>query len=184
MLLLNLLLTLAWLFLTGQFTPENFVFGFIVTYLMLWVFQRAVRSDTDGQRAGYFRKVAQVVEFALFFFKELVMANIRVAIDVLRPRPQMKPAVVTIPLAGYTDNEVTILANFITLTPGTLSLDVVDNDGIGSDGEATKDIEKDGHTMRTLRVHAMHAGETQAAIEQYCRQLKEQYAERVLEVMR
>jgi multicomponent Na+:H+ antiporter subunit E len=123
MLLLNLLLALAWLLLTGQFTPANFGFGFGLTYLLLWFFQRAIGADQQSaQRAAYFRRVGLIMRFGLFFVKELILANVRVARDVLRFRPQMQPAVVTLPLKGFSDAEVTMLANFITLTPGTLSL--------------------------------------------------------------
>lgn len=174
MLLLNLLLALAWLLLTGQFTPANFVFGFGLTYLLLWFFQRAIGADQQSaQRAAYFRRVGQLIRFSLFFLKELIVANLRVARDVLRFRPQMQPAVVTLPLTDFSDAEVTMLANFITLTPGTLSLDVID--GVAPNGH-------DG--SRLLQVHAMHAGSGQPAIDHFARALYEQYARRVQEVMR
>ena len=111
----------------------------------------------------------RVLWFGLFFIWELILANVRVAIDVLRPTPRMEPAVVAVPLHDFSDAEVTVLANFITLTPGTLSLDVVDN----ADARG-----------RTLYVHAMHAGATQTAIERFRTQIQQQIAQRVQEVMR
>ncbi len=174
MFLLNLLLTLAWLLLTGQFTPANFLFGFSITYLLLWLFQRGLLPQSDGvQPKGYFLKVWQLITFSLFFVKELLLANVRVAIDVLRFRPQMAPALITVPLPNFSDAEVTLLANFITLTPGTLSLDVV--------AAPEGDQENQG---RMLRIHAMHAGRTQRDIQRFCTQLEQQYVRRVQEVMR
>ena len=114
-------------------------------------------------------KGIQIFSFGLFFIWELILANVRVAIDVLRPVPRMKPAVVAVPLDDFSDGEVTLLANFITLTPGTLSLDVVNNAA---------------ENARTLYVHAMHAGATQTAIERFRIQLQQQIAQRVQEVMR
>jgi multicomponent Na+:H+ antiporter subunit E len=60
----------------------------------------------------------------VFFTKELIMANLKVAYDVLTPTNLMKPGVIAMPLRAKTDMEITILANAISLTPGSLSLDV------------------------------------------------------------
>ena len=117
-------------------------------------------------------KAIQWISFGLYFLWALILANVRVAIDVLRPRPQIAPAVVAVPLDGYSDAEVTLLANFITLTPGTLSLDVLDR----ADGSADE-------KRRVLYVHAMHAGETQEAIERFRDELRETLGRRVKEVM-
>ena len=54
----------------------------------------------------------------------MVKANIQVAIEVVTPTHHMKPGIVSVPLDAKTDVEITFLANLITLTPGTLSLDV------------------------------------------------------------
>lgn len=173
MLLLNLLLALAWLLVTGQFTLGNFVFGFGVTYLLLWVIQRAVWAETPmPQRLTYFQKVRQVGDFLLFFIKELIMANLQVASDVLRRQPRMQPAVVSIPVGDLSDAGVTLLANMITLTPGTLSLDVLEQPG------AT-----DTERRRELQIHAMYAGTTKAAILRFRTQLMERYLHRVQEVL-
>jgi multicomponent Na+:H+ antiporter subunit E len=118
LLLLNTLFALAWLALTGTFTPVNFVIGFVVSFSLLWLTQRLM------QPSNYFRKVPQVLGFALFFSVELVRANLRMARVVLSPRPAVRPAVVAIPLDARSDTEVTLLANLIALTPGTLYLDV------------------------------------------------------------
>lgn len=169
MFVLNLLLAMAWLLLTGQFTPINFVFGLGLAYGLLWLFWRAVLSaQPQAEQPVYFRKVGQVISFVIFFVKELLVANIRVAADVLRPRMGIEPAVVAVPLSGFSDEEAALLANFITLTPGTLSLDVVDSPADGG---------------RVLYIHAMHAGRTEAAAERFRLQIQQQYARRVQEVM-
>lgn len=118
MLLLNLLLALAWMALTGQFDPLNFVAGFVFGYLLLHLVRR------PGDPQAYFRKAMLVIRFGGFFFWELVLANLRVARAVLSPRPKFSPAVVAIPLEARSDLAVTLLANLITLTPGSLALDI------------------------------------------------------------
>lgn len=70
------------------------------------------------------RKLLQLVEFALFFSWELILANIRVARDVVSPRQNMRPGVIAVPLDTRDANEITLLACLITLTPGTISMDV------------------------------------------------------------
>lgn len=64
------------------------------------------------------------VRFMLFYIWEVVLANVRVAIDVMTPRHRMKPGVVGIPLGDLTDTQLIVLANLVTMTPGTISLDV------------------------------------------------------------
>ena len=118
MFLLNLLLALSWIALTGQFSPINFLEGFVLGYFMLWLVQRTTGPST------YFYKVRQVLGFAAFFAWELLLANLRVAYSVLAPDKSLRPGIVAIPLDVKTDTEITLLVNLITLTPGTLSLDV------------------------------------------------------------
>lgn len=63
---------------------------------------------------------------ALFglFIKELVLGALSVAWLVVQPRPRLRPGIVAYPLTLTTEAQITLLANMITLTPGTLSVDV------------------------------------------------------------
>ena len=116
--LLNILLALAWGALTGQFEPINLSFGFVLGYAMLGLISRR------AQKPGYFRKLPVVIEFLLFFLKEMLFANLRMAVTVLSPHMQLRPAVMAVPIELRTEAAITLLMNLITLTPGTLSLDV------------------------------------------------------------
>ena len=129
--LINILLALAWTALNGEFSGENFVVGFIFGLAFLGI------SETSFGRTRYAIKVIRVIRFILFFLGELIKANIRVAQSVILPNHYMNPGVVAIPLTVKSPAEITLLANLITLTPGTLSLDVSTD-------------------QRTLYVHAMH----------------------------
>lgn len=153
----NILLALAWAALTGHFTPGNLLVGFALGYLVLLFAQRVIGAQS------YFRKVPLVTEFTLFYLRELCLANLRVAYDVMTPRYYMRPGVIAIPLEARTDAEIALLANLITLTPGTLSLDV----------SADK---------RVLYIHAMYIdGHDIEALRQ---KIKEGLERRVLEVLR
>lgn len=72
-------------------------------------------------------KTWYVIEFLFFYLKRLITSNIEVAHEVLTPTFYMRPAIVEVPLEVKTDHEILILVNLITMTPGTLSLDISDN---------------------------------------------------------
>ena len=116
--LINILLALAWIALTGHFTATNLIIGLALGYLILWITQRHHSS------AVYFVKLRRVIGFAAYFTWEVIKANLRVAYEVITPRHHMRPAILAIPLDVETDLEITAFANLITLTPGTLSLEV------------------------------------------------------------
>lgn len=116
--LANLLLTFIWIALTGSFTFPNILFGFLLSFLVLFVITRG------STNARYFRVLPRVLSFCLFFLYELVKANAQVAWEMATPKLNMTPGIVGIPLDISSDAEITLLANLITLTPGTLSLDV------------------------------------------------------------
>lgn len=115
----NLLLALAWVALTGDFSGSNFLVGYVIGYFVLLMAGQQMRLGST-----YSRKAPKIIGFIAFFIYDLVKANMRVAYDVVTPTHKMRPGVVAIPLTVDTDAEITILANLISVTPGTLSLDV------------------------------------------------------------
>lgn len=117
-LLTNIVLTLIWTLLTGDFHLYNFIVGFILSFIFLWV------TDHTNKTNKYFWYFPKLFSFIVFFIYELTKANLQVAYEVVTPTHNMKPGIVMIPLDLETDLEITLLANLITLTPGTLSLDV------------------------------------------------------------
>ncbi len=151
----NLLLAVIWVAWTEQFTSGNLMIGFGLGYLILALAQLIVG------KSNYVSKVRKVFGFALFFLWELILANLRVAYDVVTPTHHMRPGVIAIPLDAQTDAEITALANFITLTPGTLSLDVSED-------------------RKVLYIHAMYIHDREALR----REIKSGLERRVLEVMR
>lgn len=118
----NLLLGFAWVVLTGDFSGLNMLAGLIFGYLVLALIQPQVPA-----LAGYAQRLPRFIHFIGFFLKELVMANLKVSYDIITPPWYMKPGVIAMPLKAKTDFEITFVANLISLTPGTLSLDVSDD---------------------------------------------------------
>lgn len=64
------------------------------------------------------------VAFTLFYIKEVVISNLRVARDVLSPDPDLKPGIVGIHVDGYSDRQIWVLASLLTMTPGTISIEI------------------------------------------------------------
>lgn len=75
-------------------------------------------------------KFPRLVFFVLFFLRELTEANLQLVLIVLRPRDKMHPGIVAVPTRAATDLERTILANLISLTPGTLTLEIDEDESI------------------------------------------------------
>lgn len=71
-------------------------------------------------------KFFNLIRFGLFYIKEVVVSNIRVAIDIMTPQHMMKPAILSVDVRELTDRQLLVVTNLITMTPGTLSLDVTD----------------------------------------------------------
>jgi len=117
-LLINILLAFSWMLLNGDLDFTNFLEGFFIAYIILWITKGVLVKD------NYFTKIPRVIGFIFFFIYELVLANLKVAYDIVTPQHLMRPGIVKIPLSAKTDLEITLLANLITLTPGTLTMDV------------------------------------------------------------
>lgn len=115
----NILLALIWIAVSGDFSGSGLLTGFVLGYVILGLTLREVPAF-----AAYVRRVPKIILFAGYFLRELVRSNLRVAWDVVTPTHYMKPAVIAIPLEAKTDGEIALVANLISLTPGTLTLDV------------------------------------------------------------
>lgn len=115
----NILLASCWMILTGSFAATNYIFGFALGYLVIALLHLRVPV-----LKGYPRRLPRFFVFLVFYIWELVLSNIKVAADIVTPLWHMKPGVIRFPLKAKTDLEITMVANFISLTPGTLVLDV------------------------------------------------------------
>ncbi|MBD3222336.1 Na+/H+ antiporter subunit E [bacterium] len=120
-LLVHVLLTLAWLLLTGSFGTENIVLGVVLSYLMLAL------AVGRGEQRGYVQRLPAAVRLFGYFLVELIKANAQVAWEMIDPRHTMSPGVVEVPLDLKTPFAITLLSNLITLTPGTLTMEVSDD---------------------------------------------------------
>ena len=116
--LINILLALTWAAITGSFSQLNLSFGFVLGIFALWLIREQVGT------VGYLQRGRKITILVFSFLYELVVSAIRVLILVIRPRLDIKPGIIAYPLKVDRDFEIALLANMITLTPGTLSVDV------------------------------------------------------------
>jgi multicomponent Na+:H+ antiporter subunit E len=121
--LLTVILAFGWAAATGNFSLLNLLFGGLVGGLGLFLARDRVQSP------HLLPKIWRIVRLAAFFLYEVFLSAFRVAVLVSRPdmHKHLRPAIVAFPLTVTSDAEITLLANLITLTPGTLSVDVSDD---------------------------------------------------------
>lgn len=138
MLVANMLLALLWSLLIGPFTPGNLAIGMVIGAITLSACSREGRL--------YVRRCWAVFYLGFYTLEQLIIATLRVAWWTVSDLKRLRPAIVAVPLEeGMSDTQVTVLAALITLTPGTLSLDV-------------------SADHRTLFVHFMHITDERSAI--------------------
>ncbi len=107
------------------------------------------------------RKILNIIGFAVFYIGELLLSNLRILHDVLTPAHRMQPGIIAIPLDAKTDLEILIFSNLLTMTPGTLSLEISPD-------------------RKVLFVHAMYVEDADRLRDQ----IKTELERRVLEIMR
>jgi multicomponent Na+:H+ antiporter subunit E len=149
------ILAVGWAALLGHFSLGTLLAGFALGYGVLWLL-RPLYGTTD-----YFERFWRALGLGLFFVKELVVSSLRVVWEVLTPGQRSRPGIIALPLDVETPVEITMLANLISLTPGTLSLELSED-------------------RRTLYVHAMFIDDVEALRDE----TKNQLEQRILRVFR
>ncbi len=142
--MLNVMMAFVWVFLFAEFTLLGLLVGFVIGYFAILV-SRPILGGEEYVRAlpGVFRLLA------VFLF-ELGKANIELAREVLRPVPRLSSGFVAFQPPNLSPTETVLLANMISLTPGTLSVDV--------DQEA-----------KTIYVHSIYADDPDGLKRDFCR---------------
>ena len=122
-LVIALTLALAWVMITGSASLPNVLFGMALGAAALWLVRDARAVEPIRVRP------LAAVRLAGLFVVELLKSGSRVATIVVRRDMDLHPGIVAYPLKVTRDFEITLLANLITLTPGTLSVDVSEDRG-------------------------------------------------------
>lgn len=158
MLFWTLLLALMWVLLFGKLSVWNAVGGLVLAWSVIALLRRRGMVDPGANLV----RLGRALRLVPYFFYELLIANFKLAADLLRPRMRIRPGVVAVPLDLDTDAQIMVTANLITLTPGTLSIDVSDD-------------------KKTLYVHALYVPDD---IEAFRKEIKQGFERRVREALR
>jgi multicomponent Na+:H+ antiporter subunit E len=117
-------LALAWCFVHGTVSIQNFLVGLLLALIVIWPLRRFYSFRKETSLRKYMRKIPDQLKFFWMLIIEIIKANIMVAKIVLQPKIDIKPGIIAVPIRTKTDAGITALANTITLTPGTLTIDV------------------------------------------------------------
>lgn len=150
---LNLVLMIAWVMIKADGSGSNFILGFILGWLVLSLISPMLGSS------GYFKKPFQVIGLILYFIMELWASSLKVLWDILTPEHKSKPDIIKVPLTVHTDTQILLLSNLLSLTPGTLTVDITPD-------------------KKFFLVHAMFLEDEQALIDD----IKDNLEKRILEV--
>ncbi|MEM9969805.1 MAG: Na+/H+ antiporter subunit E [Pseudomonadota bacterium] len=140
----NLFLAVAWVLFFGQVSWLSVLSGLAVGYGLLWLLQ-----PLSGVKSSYFKRVWYWGKLIVMFHYELLVSSIEVLWDVFTPSHRSSPAIIQMPLDVKTDAGILLVTNLISLTPGSLSIDVSPD-------------------RKTLTLHVMFADDP----EEVCRELK------------
>lgn len=151
--LLNVLIALTWMFLSVSFKPTTFIVGYILGFLMLLMVRKSFSSRF------YFDRFWAVIKLTLLFIKELILSNFSVLMLIIKPKMPIRPAIFAMPTVLEKDWEITLLSSLITLTPGTIVIDISDDN-------------------KTLYIHSIDFDNKEDAINS----IKETFEKAILEV--
>ena len=151
--LLNMVLAFLWMFIKVSYDPISFIKGYIFGLLIIFVLRRSF-----GSRFYLFR-LWSFIKLIFIFIKELILSNIAIVKVVLKPKLDMRPAIFAMDTELTKDWQITLLSSLITLTPGTLVIDVSEDN-------------------KTLFIHAMNIGE----VEDEINSIKNSFEKAILEV--
>lgn len=116
--LLNVILALIWMFLTTKATPAAFIIGYLIGLIIMYIFRRFFSTRF------YMHRAVAMVKLLLIFIRELFVANFDVFKIITRPKLELSPGIFSYETELTAEWQITLLANLITLTPGTLVIDI------------------------------------------------------------
>ncbi|AFS70671.1 MULTISPECIES: Na+/H+ antiporter subunit E [Exiguobacterium] len=154
-LLLNILLAFLWMFLANSFSTSSFIIGYLLGLLAMFAMRRGFSNRF------YLGPFIALIRLFFRFLYELVVANLEVLSIILKPKLDIKPGIFAYETALEHNWQVTLLSMLITLTPGTLVVDISDDN-------------------KTLYIHALHMPEADEAVSS----IRNSFEKAILEVSR
>jgi len=118
-------LALTWPFADGKFDLQVIIAGLIAAVIVVVAFHKILPKEHYVFTSPV--RVFWAIVYIPVFFYYVIKANLDVVYRVLHPKMPIRPGIVKIRTVLKTDSGITALANSITLTPGTLTVDLSDD---------------------------------------------------------
>jgi len=116
--LLNLFIAFLWMFLQDEWSFLTFVTGYIVGLVVLYSLRRFFPTSF------YTRRFFAMVKLFLLFVRESIVSSIAIIREVIRPQIKVSPGIFKMETDLEGDLEITLLALLLTLTPGSVVMEV------------------------------------------------------------
>jgi multicomponent Na+:H+ antiporter subunit E len=153
--LLNVIIAFLWMFFQRGWDMLSFAKGYLIGIIILFLLRRFFPTRF------YLARLIAIISLLLLFLVELVKANYGVLKEVIRPTLKIQPGIFALPVEVKKDWEIMLLANLITLTPGTLVVDISDDNDV-------------------LYVHSMHIDD----VDDLINDIKNSFEKAIMEVSR
>ncbi len=141
-------LTIFWLFLSGYLSPLLLSFGVLSIALVLYLLYRMEAVDKEHQQFGTW---LQIIRYLPWLFGQILSSSIRVTKLVWGSPDKVTPALAKFNVGSVPLVRRTLYANSITLTPGTLSVDLIDGElTVHALEKASIDELKEGYMERKI----------------------------------
>ncbi|HLR61092.1 MAG TPA: Na+/H+ antiporter subunit E [Lentibacillus sp.] len=151
----NLIIAVMWMLLSETYTVSSFISGYLLGILLLLLLNRFI-PDTF-----YMKRAFKIAGLIILFIKELILSNIDIVKLAYARKPVFEPGIFALPTELTSNWEITLLANLISLTPGTLSVAV-------------------SRDNTHLYIHAMHIDD----IDDEIKSIKNTFEKAIMEVTR
>lgn len=152
---LSMVIFLAWLAISNSLHPGHLVFALVLAMVIPWLTRRALPD------VPVIRSPIKAVQYLLLVLYDICVANLKVARLAVSPLTALNPKIVTVPLDVDDAAVASMLAATVTLTPGTVSVEL-------------------NMQTRELVVHALDAPNADEVI----REIKSRYETRLLEIFK
>ena len=127
--MLAVALFFLWIVFNGRFTWELVAFGVVIAVVLSWFTQKFVAPDlTLRKQWGVAKRLPGYLRFAWLLVKEIVLANFAVMRMILSDRDIVVPKLAVFKTALKTKPARVVLADCITLTPGTITVHLADGE--------------------------------------------------------
>lgn len=118
-LVMEIWLVVLWLLLWRDVSVANVVSGLLIAFV-------ATSGSTNVRSSPARHRVRPLalVRLAVYFFWKLLVANVELAREIVTAQNVIHTGIIAVPMTGYSDFQVTVVGNAVSLTPGTLTLEV------------------------------------------------------------